>query len=81
MTEFTAKASIHIDASKEEIWEALVNPEMVKNTFTEQPLLQTGKWVHQLYSVENGRVKLMKTKGMFLSWCLYRNLFIIIGVQ
>lgn len=33
MTAFTAKASISINASKEEIWEALINPEIVKKYF------------------------------------------------
>lgn len=59
MTEFTAKASIHIDASKEEIWEALVNPEMVKKYFygttlitdwkVGSPIIFRGEWQGKTY--------------------------------
>jgi len=59
MTEFTAKISILIDASKEKIWEALTNPDLVKRYFygtnlitdwkVGSPIIFRGEWQGQTY--------------------------------
>lgn len=59
MTEFTAKVFIHINASKDEVWEALVNPEIVKKYFygttlitdwkVGSPIIFRGEWQGKTY--------------------------------
>lgn len=59
MTEFTAKVSININASREKIWEAIVNPEIVKKYFygtnlitdwkVGSPIIFRGEWQGKTY--------------------------------
>jgi uncharacterized protein YndB with AHSA1/START domain len=68
MTEFTAKLSILIDASKEKVWEALTNPDIVKKYFYGTTLITDWKVGSRIIFRGEWQGKTYEDKGEILEF-------------